>query len=247
MTLAVACATAGYAATACEQITGDLDRVIAMEIDMSTRTVEMGDTLRLTARAINASGEVVPDVVIIWAILDVDSGQLGFTLDSAGLVTGIRPGMGQVQARIESLRSDPIDIEVTAIPDSVEAAGVVRLVVPAGTDQSDGLMVLVLESTTGQSLPIADKSVRFALVDPSPGTAAAEGLFLLANDTVPGLDPHETIAVTGATGVATATVHREAGATVPDSAAVEATALTDQGDVVAGSPIRFTVVFERIP
>ncbi len=218
-----------------------------MEVDMSTRMVEMGDTLRLTARAINASGEVVPEVVIIWAVLDVDSGQLGFTLDSAGLVTGVSPGTGRVQARIESLRSDPITIEVTAIPDSAEAAGAIRLVVPAGIDQSDALMVLVLESTSGPSLPIANKSVRFALVDPAPGTAAAEGLFLLASDTVPGLDPHETVAVTGATGVATATVNRVAAATVPDSAAVEATALTDRGDVVAGSPIRFTVVFERIP
>jgi hypothetical protein len=247
LTLAVACATAGYAATACEQITGDLDRVIAMELDVSTRMVEMGDTLRLTARAINASGEVVPEVTIIWAILDVDSGQVGFTLDSAGLVTGISPGMGRVQARIESLRSDPITIEVSAIPDSAEAAGATRLIVPEGTDQSEGLMVLVLESTTGQPLPIANKPVRFTLVDPQPGTAAAEGLFLLASDTVPGLDPQETLAVTGATGVATATLNRVATSTVPDSAAVEATALTAQGGVVAGSPIRFTVVFERIP
>ncbi len=242
----MALATAAYAATACEQITGDFDRVIAMELDVSTRTVEMGDTVRLTARALSASGDVVAEAVIVWAILD--TGQIGFTLDSTGLVTGIEPGTGQVQARFENLRSDPITIVVTPVPDSVEAAGAIRLVVPAGTDQSEGLMVVVFESTTtGQPVPVPAKSVRFALVDPVPGAAAAEGLFLLAADTVPGPNPHETIAVTGATGVATATLNRVAAASVPDSAAVEATAVTDRGEVVAGSPIRFTVVFEPLP
>ena len=40
-------------------------------------------------------------------------------------------------------------------------------------------------------------------------------------------------------------VHRVAGFTLPDSAVVEAVAVTATGVTVTGSPVRFTVVFER--
>ena len=79
----------------------------------------VGDTIRLVATAINAAGNPVADAVVTWAILDVDSGQVGFTIDStSGLVQGVSEGGGRVQARVENLRSDPIT--VTVVPaDSV--------------------------------------------------------------------------------------------------------------------------------
>ena len=87
---------ASVLAIGCATLTGDGDRVIAIQLDQSPKDVEVGDTLRLTAQAVTASGEVISDAEITWALLSVDSGQVGFTLDEAGLISAIVPGMGQV-------------------------------------------------------------------------------------------------------------------------------------------------------
>lgn len=73
----------------------------------------IGDTLLLEVQAISAAGDTVVDADIFWAIIDVDSGQLGFTLDATtGTVVAIETGSGRVQARVGDIRSDPITITV---------------------------------------------------------------------------------------------------------------------------------------
>ena len=66
----------------------------------STRTITIGDTVRFRARALDALGAPIPDVVILWrtpdeAIISVD--------ESTGLVTGLAAGLGRVQAVIGSV------------------------------------------------------------------------------------------------------------------------------------------------
>ena len=48
---------------------------------------------------------------VVWAILD--TGLVGFSLDTTGLVIGIEPDTGRVQASIEAIRSEPITVTVT--------------------------------------------------------------------------------------------------------------------------------------
>lgn len=97
----------------CEVITDDFDRVIAIQIDgAASREIQTGDSLQLVATAINAAGETVPEAEVTWALLDVDSGQVGFTLEPSGLVIGVSEGEGRVRARVENLQSDPITITV---------------------------------------------------------------------------------------------------------------------------------------
>jgi hypothetical protein len=90
----------------------DPDHVIALEIPSPPSSIVVGDTVRLTARALNAMGTPVPDVTIRWAV--VDTGVTGFTLDESGLVTATAPDTGRVQARVDDLRSDPIQLKVVA-------------------------------------------------------------------------------------------------------------------------------------
>jgi hypothetical protein len=98
---------------ACEVITQDFDRIIAIQVDGgNSRQIMVGDSLLLTATAINAAGDSVPGAEIVWAVLEVDSGQVGFTLDPGGLAVGISEGQGNVQARVETLRSEPVLITV---------------------------------------------------------------------------------------------------------------------------------------
>jgi hypothetical protein len=94
-------------------VSPDFDRIVALQVDPANRTVAVGDTLRLEAQALNAAGEAVADADVFWAIVDVDTGQIGFTLDSVtGLVSAHDIGEGRVQARVENIRSNPITISV---------------------------------------------------------------------------------------------------------------------------------------
>ena len=98
---------------ACAIISPDFDRIVALQVGSEAVTLTVGDTLLLEAQAINAAGDTVVDADIFWAVIDADSGQLGFTLDTtAGSVVAIATGSGRVQARVRDIRSDPITITV---------------------------------------------------------------------------------------------------------------------------------------
>ena len=102
----------------CTPIASGGDDVIALEV-RSPATVSMivGDTVILEAVALTASGMEATDAQVFWAILDVDSGQVGFTLDTlSGEVVAVTVGNARVQARVETLRSDPFNITVSSPP-----------------------------------------------------------------------------------------------------------------------------------
>ncbi len=106
----------------CGVLNPDFDSVIGLEVEADQLTIMVGDSAQLVARAVNGGGEVVTDAVILWSIVDVDSGQIGFTLDTAtGVVAGERAGAGRVQARVEDIRSEPI--LVTVVADSTGGSG----------------------------------------------------------------------------------------------------------------------------
>jgi len=99
---------------ACRGLTLDQERVIAIEVPTTTPRVQEGDTLRLTARLLNAAGVPVPGAAATWA---TDDTVTSFTLDQAtGLVTAIKPGTGRVWARFDALMSGPLTLTVTARP-----------------------------------------------------------------------------------------------------------------------------------
>lgn len=238
-------AIVSLACLACSEVAGDFDRVIAIQLPLPlVASVEEGDTTTLQAQALSASGEIVPDAQIVWAIIDVDSGQIGFTIDTAsGLIRGTHPGSGRVQARLENenLRSDPLLVTVTPAPDSMSAVSATRLLTAAMAEQSPPLTVRVLDLTS-QDTPVglAGKQVSFSIVVP----ANATGIFLTVTDTVPQADRSELTVISGATGDASAFLRRVPGESQPDSAVVEVSANTAAGQLVAGSPIRFVVEFE---
>jgi hypothetical protein len=114
----------------CGVLNPDLDRVIGLEVEAQQLTILVGDSAQLVARAVNGVGEVVAEAVILWSIVDVDSGQIGFTLDTTtGVIAGEQAGAGRVQARIDAIRSQPI--LVTVVADSTGGAGA-RAAYPTG-------------------------------------------------------------------------------------------------------------------
>jgi len=233
---------------ACNPITGDSDKAIALVIEgLPQRSLEVGDTLTLIAKALTLGGDTVPDAQITWVVVGPDTGQLGFTLDTlSGLVTAYAPGSGDVQPRLEDLTTRAlIEVTVTPAADSVAPTGSQQLTMAAGDSVTPAMSVTVLQiDSLGAAVAIGEKPVHFYLVDPPPGSASATGFFLTteAGGQV-GEEPHHVVAISGTGGQASAVVKRIAGSSLPDSAVVDAIAITVAGDTVAGSPVRFTVLF----
>ncbi len=172
---------------ACTVITGDLGRIIAIEIDgTAARNLEENDTITLSARAIDAAGDTVPDAIIVWELLVADSGTAvtGFELDSTtGIIQATTPGHGRVRARVDDLRSDTISIVVTGAPDSIAASGDTLLTMASGDIVSPPIKADLFDLTTDPSAdsPLAEKMVTFRLVYPVPGAPETQGFFLNLN------------------------------------------------------------------
>ncbi len=233
-------------ALACTEVTGNSDRIIAVEVlGPLIRTAEEGDTLQLAARALDASGNVVPEAVILWAI--VDTAVVGFTIEeTTGLVESTAADTGRVAAFADELPSAPVLIQVAPAADSVALASATPDTVPAGESASSALTVEVLYVFQDTLLlPLAGKPVHFDVVEPPPGDPSGAGIFLATVDTVPGADPnHLEVVSQASSGQAWVVVRKVSGATPPDSAVVHATVVTAIGDTVAGSPVRFVVLFQ---
>jgi hypothetical protein len=238
---------------ACTVITGDLGRIIAIEIEgTAAKSIEENDAITLSATAIDAAGDTVPDAVIVWELLVADSADVdgGFDLDSAtGVIRALSPGNGRVRARVEELRSDTISIVVTGAPDSIAAGGDTLITMESDSILSPTITVAISDLTTDPSVsqPLAAKPVTFRVADLFPGGSDSQGFFLTGGDSIPGVDPHSVTVRTNGSGTASIMVRRFAGSILPDSAVVEAVAVTAVGDTVSGSPVRFIVVFESDP
>lgn len=211
--------------------------------------LEEGDTLTLRARAISAKGDTVPDAGLWWLLVSVDSiGNVGFTIDSAtGLISTYGPGSGNVHARVENLGTGAIAVTVEPAPDSVAALGETRVIVDTAAVSSTPLTVVTwdLTSSPGDTLALAGKPVHFLTVDPPPGSPTADSFFITDSGTQPGDDPHRVDLTTGTSGQAAVSAVRVSGQTQPDSVAIETVAITARGDTVAGSPVRFWVLFQN--
>lgn len=232
-------------ALACTEITGNSDRIIAVEVLGSLiRTVEEGDTLRLEARALDANGNVVPDAVILWAV--VDTAVAGFTIgETTGLVETTAPDTGRVAAFADELPSEPVVIQVSPAADSVASVSATQDTVESAEPASSALTVEVLDTTSDTlPLPLIGKPVHFDLVEPPLGDPAGAGIFLATTDTIPGADPQHLEVVSQALGQAWVVVRKVSGTAPPDSAVIHATVITAIGDTVAGSPVRFVVLFQ---
>jgi hypothetical protein len=107
--------TLALALAACHELTLDPNHVVALEVLNSAPRVVAGDTLRMMARALNATGQPVSGAVITWASLDTATSPY-FVIDPSGLITGIRIGADSIQARAADLRSGPITVNVVAAP-----------------------------------------------------------------------------------------------------------------------------------
>ena len=206
--------------------------VVALQLQLPVvHSIEVGQSLQLTAVALDKDGLPV-SAEINWRAPDPT-----LTVDSlSGVITGVSPGTGRVQAFEGSLSSELVSFTVTARPDTL-------LIV--------GDSVLTVASTATASAPL---SVQVQTVSP-PGTGLGAWPVIYTITAPPDVGgPHpvelsggvlsDTVA-TGTDGaVSTVTLNRVAGIAQPDTAIVEIRASRTSGEPVPGSGQRFIVIFQ---
>ena len=235
----------GALGLACTAITGEFSEVVGiLYTGPGAPRVEEQDTLTLTAVALGIDGEVLPDVPVIWRILEPDTAAPAFTLDSlTGLVTGILAGTGRVQGIADGLRTNTITVTILAVPDSIAGVEPTTVTVAGDASESPSLVAAVYDvSPTGQATAVSGRPVRFTIVEPAAGTPEASQVAIGLPGQPAGTDSLSVVATSISGGLALATVRRS-GNLQPDSAIVVAVALTSAGGVIPGTPAQFVVRF----
>jgi hypothetical protein len=205
--------------------------VVALEVSApSPDTLEVGESVQLSARALDRDGNVV-NVAITWRGVDTTA-----SIDpTSGVVTALFPGTARVQATVGSLASGLITLTLLAPADTLILAGDSVLTVLSDVPASAAMLVR-LESFNPAG-PLAGRPVIYTITSPDltgqPHTVELPGAVLV-----------DTVLTESDGQVSTMTLNRVAGITAPDSAIVEVSAFRTRGAVVPGSGQRFIVHFQ---
>jgi len=220
---------------ACADITDDGSGVIALEVQPPVpASVEVGDTITLTARALDRDGNPV-DVPIEWRTADPAN---AFVDPVTGRVAGLIGGTtARIQATQGSLVSDLIPLTVLARADTVEVPPD-TLTVDAVSTTSVPLAARVATLVDGAYVGLSGRAVIFEIVEPVFTDPAARTVEITGAAALAATD------TTGTDGVASVTLSRIAGLTAPDTVEVAVRVLRRSGALVPGSGQRFVVAFQ---
>jgi Big-like domain-containing protein len=206
--------------------------VVGLQIQLpALRTVEVGESVQLSAIALDKDGQPV-SADVAWRAADPT-----LTVDATGLITGVAAGTGRVQAFVGSLSSELASFNVVTRPDTL-------LIV--------GDSVLTVAPTATASAPLTAQVQTFS----PPGTAVPSWPVIFTITSPPDLGGPHTVELPGAvltdtlaTGidgaVSTVTLNRVAGIAQPDTAIVEIRSSHTRGEPVSGSGQRFIVIFQQ--
>ncbi len=223
---------------ACSNITADEGGVVSLEVlRPEPATVEVGDTIQLSARALDQQGDSVA-ATIIWRTADTT-----VAVDSlTGRVTGLIAGQtGRIQASETSLVSQPITLTVLAAADSIAVPPETLTVDPASTASAPLAAMVLSASDTAASgfVPASGAMLIFSITSPTFADPAARTVELSGGVLV------DTV-FSDASGMATpdVTVNRVAGVTTPDTVRVTIEGRHRSGGAVAGSGQVFLLLFQ---
>jgi hypothetical protein len=194
-------------------------------------TVEVGQTIQLSARALDRQGDSVA-AAVTWLTPDTT-----VTLTPDGHLTGRTSGSARVQAEVGTLVSDFVTFTVNPRPDTLALTGDSILTVASGVGISAPLFASIRSFAPAE--PLSGEVITYTVtapVFPDPTQRTVElpgGVLSLA-------------AITGADGTPATpvTLNRVTGQSSPDSAIVTVSAVTAAGATVPGSGQRFIVRFQ---
>jgi hypothetical protein len=152
------------------------------------------------------------------------------TVDAAGVITGVSPGTGRVQAFVGSLASSLASFTVVTRADTLVLVGDSVFTVGPGVPSSPALVSRVDNFTTG---PLPSWPVIYEVTRPLDGSVQLPGGVQI--DTL-------TTGTDGA--VSSVTLNRVNGTTQPDTAIVAIRSFHPRGAPVPGSGQRFIILFQ---
>ena len=218
------------AALACSNITDVGNGIVALDVKVPPRLeVEVGDAVQLSARALDRNGDSVA-AEITWSTPDTTVS----VTPATGLVAGLAPGTGRVQAAEGTLVSDFLTFTVLAHADSLALPAGSSVTVAPDAPSSPSLAAQLL-GPAGVSL--AGHRLIYTVVDPPLIDAA------VLTVTFPNGSFADTV-TTAADGTAPVTLNRVTGVTAPASATVVVTALRPSGAAIPGSGQSIIVTFQ---
>ena len=188
-------------------------------------TVEVGESIQLSARPLDKNGDSVA-AAVTWLSADPTA-----SIDAAsGILTGVSVGTARIQAAVGSLSSGLITFAVLAPADTLVLTG--DSVVTADAGLSPPLTTRLDNLVTGG---LAGRGVIYELTSPDPAAGPTTVLLQgnVVRDTVP----------TGSDGSASTALLAVTGAIPPDSAIVTVRAERTRGAPVPGSGQRFIIRF----
>lgn len=203
--------------------------VVSIEVRVpGPDTVEVGESIQLSARPLDKNGDSV-GTPVSWVSADPTA-----TIDaSSGVLTGVSPGTARVQATDAGLSSELITFAVIPPADTLVLPGDSIFTVAAGVSDSPPLTTRLDSFNPPGALP--SRGVIYAITSPDPATVPPAVL-------LPGGVAADTI-LTGADGTAGPVLSVVAGATPPDTVIVTVSAVRTRGAVVPGSGQRFIILY----
>ena len=201
--------------------------IVALEVRTPVpEIVEVGESLQLTAVPLDANGDSVA-APVVWRTPDVTL-SIG---ETTGLVTGLVPGTGEVQATSGSLSSALVDLTVIAPADTLVLVGDSVVTAPAAAGTATLTVRLDSRNPAGAA---GTRPVGFEITRP---TTAPLQVTLAAGALIQSVPSAED-------GTAAVTVTLVSASAVPDSVFVVVGATRTRGAVVPGSGQRFIVLFQ---
>ncbi|MDF2775949.1 MAG: hypothetical protein K0S86_5450 [Geminicoccaceae bacterium] len=210
------------------------ETVATVEVAPPTATVVVGATVPLTARALDAAGNVVTGRKVLWVSADPNFA----TVSETGVVTGKYVGTVPIAASVEGKTATA---EVVVLPVPVAS---VRITPSSRDIVVGGSVRLTAEALDGQGAVIAGRPVTWTTGQPNVATVSGDGL-------VTGVSPGGvaiTATIEGKSGVAAITVAPAPVASVsvsPSSATLvvgETTGFEAQPRSASGQPLNGRVV-----
>ena len=193
-------------------------------------TLEVGESIQLSARPLNKNGDSV-GTPVTWISVDPTA-----TIDAAtGVLTGVSAGGARVQASVGALGSELITFAVIDPADTLVLTSDSIVTLPAGTVTSPPLTARLDHFDPAGAVALAGRGVIYALTSPDPAAGAPTVLLQggVVADTLP----------TASDGNASTTLVVVTGSIPPDSAIVPSAPSGPAAPPCPGSGQRFIIRF----
>lgn len=152
--------------SACDDSPSGPAPIARIEVSAPAPSVTAGQTLQLSATAIDASGNVLNDRGMTWS----SDNQAVATVSVSGLVTGVAPGTATVSAGAEG-QVGRITLTITPVPVASVAVFPLTATLTVGSNQT---FVATAMDAAGNTL--AGRTIAWTTADPSIATVDGVGL-----------------------------------------------------------------------